>query len=147
MPLKNLTLAVLVVGMAFAAELPACAQTKNVTLFAAASLKTAFDDIAAEWQKETGKRARISYAASGPLARQIEAGAPADIFISADMKWMDYLVEKAAVKKEAVVRLLGNRLVLVAPTDSTVALQIGKNFPLDAALGQGRLAMGDVKSV
>jgi molybdate transport system substrate-binding protein len=64
------------------------AQTQSVTVFAAASLKTALDDIAAEWRKETGKTVRISYAASGPLAKQIEAGAPTGIFISADVVWI-----------------------------------------------------------
>jgi molybdate transport system substrate-binding protein len=149
MPLKNLTLAVLVVGMAFAAELPACAQTKSVTLFAAASLKTAFDDIAAEWQKETGKSARISYAASGPLAKQIEAGAPADIFISADARWMDYAVERRLIKPETRRNLLGNALVLVAPSDSEAQpLEVNAQTDLPALLGpDGRLAMSQPKSV
>src|SRR3954470_20577072 len=149
MPLKNLTLAVLVVGMAFAAELPACAQTKSVTLFAAASLKTALDDIAAEWQKETGNSARISYAASGPLAKQIEAGAPADIFISADVRWMDYVAERKLIKPESRRNLLGNALVLVAPSDSkTQPMEIDAQTDLLGLLGKdGRLAMGQPKSV
>ncbi|MBV8849561.1 MAG: molybdate ABC transporter substrate-binding protein [Methylobacteriaceae bacterium] len=128
---------------------PAQAQTQNVTIFAAASLKTALDDIAAQWQKDTGKSAKISYVASGPLAKQIEAGAPADIFISADVPWMDYVAERKLIKAETRRNLLGNALVLVAPADSkTQATPLNAQTDLNALLGSdGRLAIGEPKSV
>lgn len=134
------------VSMGLAAALPASAAEKLV-VFAAASLKGSLDDVAKLYEKKSGDTVAISYAASGPLAKQIEAAAPADIFISADTKWMDYVVKAGAVKKDAVVNLLGNRLVLVAAKDSTISLKIGKGFDLVKALGDSRLAMGEVKSV
>jgi molybdate transport system substrate-binding protein len=135
--------------LALAAPVSAPAQTPSVTVFAAASLKTAVDDIAAQWHKETGKTARISYAASGALAKQIEAGAPADIFLSADVPWMDYAAERKLIKPETRRNLLGNALVLVAPADSkTAPMQIDAQTDLLALLGKdGRLAMGQPKSV
>jgi molybdate transport system substrate-binding protein len=134
------------VSMSLAAALPASAAEKLV-VFAAASLKGSLDDVAKLYEKKSGDTVAISYAASGPLAKQIEAAAPADVFISADTKWMDYVVKAGAVKKDAVVTLLGNRLVLVAAKDSTISLKIGKGFDLAGALGSSRLAMGEVKSV
>lgn len=134
-------------GLALAtlAALPAAAA--DVTVFAAASLKTALDEVTAAWTAATGKEATVSYAASSALAKQIEEGAPADVFISADVPWMDYLSERALVRKDSIVRLLGNRLVLVAPAGSDATLGIGQGFDLLAALGDGRLAMGQVDSV
>jgi len=85
----------------------------------------------------------ISYAGSGALARQIEQGAPADVFISANVRWMDYLEERKRVATGSRVDLLRNRLVLIAPSPSLVRLTIAPNFPLAAALGRGRLAMAD----
>jgi len=123
------------------------AAAADVTVFAAASLKNALDDINAAWKAGAGKEATISYAASSALARQIEEGAPADVFVSADVPWMDYLAERDLVRKDTIVELLGNRLVLVAPADATVELEIGKGFDLLGALGDGRLAMGQVDSV
>jgi molybdate transport system substrate-binding protein len=120
---------------------------KPLTVFAAASLKGSLDDVAGLYEKKTGVKVSISFAASSALAKQVEAGAPADLFLSADLKWMDYLVEKGFVKKESVVKLLGNRLVLVGPKDSTTALKIAKDFPLAATLGDQHIAMGEVKSV
>jgi molybdate transport system substrate-binding protein len=135
--------------LALAAPIPARAEAQSVTVFAAASLKTALDDIAAQWRKETGKTARISYAASGPLARQIEAGAPADIFISADVAWMDYAAQRKLIKRETRRNLLGNALVLVAPSDSAAQpMQIDAQTDILGLLGgDGRLAMGQPKSV
>jgi molybdate transport system substrate-binding protein len=133
-------------AIAAASALPAAAAEK-VTVFAAASLKGSLDDVARAYEKKSGDTVAISYAASGALAKQIEASAPADIFISADAKWMDYVVKAGAVKKEEAVNLLGNRLVLVAARDSAISLKIGKGFGLVKALGDGRLAMGEVKSV
>jgi molybdate transport system substrate-binding protein len=126
---------------------PASAQSGNVLVFAAASLKDALDSVAAEWRKETGKTAVISYAASSALARQIEQGAPAQIFISADLDWMDYLASKSLIKAETRSNLLGNRIVLIAPKASTATVRIGPGFPLASLLGDGRLAMADVRAV
>jgi molybdate transport system substrate-binding protein len=144
-----LTLAGLATLLAIAMPVPAHAESQSVTVFAAASLKTALDDIAAEWRKETGKTARISYAASGPLAKQIEAGAPADIFISADVPWMDYAAERKLIKSETRRNLIGNALVLVAPADSKAQpMEIGAQTDFNALLGpDGRLVMGEPRSV
>jgi molybdate transport system substrate-binding protein len=125
---------------------PAMAAEK-VTVFAAASLKNALDDITAAWQKDSGKEATISYAASSALAKQIESGAPADIFISADLDWMDYVVEKKLIKEGSAKNLLGNRIVLVASKDKAEPVEIKKGFDLAKLLGDGRLAMGAVDSV
>src|SRR5262249_34662179 len=93
------------------------APTRGPAGFAAASLKNAIDAINAQWQKETGKKALISYGASSTLAKQIEQGAPAQMFISADLDWMDYLAQKSLIKPETRSNLLGNRIVLIAPKD------------------------------
>jgi molybdate transport system substrate-binding protein len=119
----------------------------NVVVFAAASLKNALDEVNAAWTADTGKQAMISYAASSALARQIEAAAAADVFISADLQWMKYLAEKNLIKSGSEVHLLGNRLVLIAPKESDVEAAIAPGFPLDKLMGEGRLAMGDVKAV
>jgi molybdate transport system substrate-binding protein len=126
---------------------PAAAQGRNVLVFAAASLKTALDEVAAQWQRETGKKVSISYAASNTLIRQIELGAPADIFISADLDWMDYGQQKDLIKPDTRSNLLGNRLVLIAPKDANVSVSIAPGFDLAAALKGGRLAMGNVDAV
>jgi molybdate transport system substrate-binding protein len=117
-----------------------------VTVFAAASLKNAFEDAAAAFTAETRVPLRFSFAASSQLARQIEQGAPADLFASADQEWMDYLAERRLIKAETRLPLLGNRLVLVAPADGpdVVALDAAA---LAAALGDGRLVTGEVTSV
>jgi len=106
---------------------PARAQ-EPVTVFAAASLKTALDAINAGWATEAGGAATISYAGSSALAKQIEEGAPADLFISADLDWMAYLAERGMIRTRSERRLLGNRIVLVAPADSTVELAIAPGF-------------------
>ena len=116
------------------------------TVFAAASMKTALDAIAAAWKAKTGKAVVISYASSGVLAKQIAAGAPADLFISADEKWMDVLAKAGAIKPDTRVNLLGNALVLVAPTGAAADLKIAKNFDLAGALGDGKLAVCTVTS-
>jgi molybdate transport system substrate-binding protein len=136
------------VGVAVAAVLAApAARAADVTVFAAASLKNALDDVSAAWKTVSGKQATIAYAASSALARQIEEGAPADVFISADVAWMDYLVERDLVRRDTVVQLLGNRLVLVAPAASGAEVGIAPGFDLPRVLGDGRLAMGQVDSV
>jgi molybdate transport system substrate-binding protein len=130
-----------------AGALPAVAQGKDVVIFAAASLKNALDDIAGQWQRETGKKVVVSYAASNTLIKQIEQSAPADIFISADLDWMDYGQQKDLIKPDSRSNLLGNRLVLIAPKDSSVSANIQPGFDLAGLLKGGRLAMGNVDAV
>lgn len=122
-------------------------QSGDLIVFAAASLKNALDAVNAEWRKETGKSARISYAASPALARQIESGAPAQIFISADLAWMDYVAEKNLIRPETRFNLLGNRIVLIAPRDKATAVDIEPGFDLAKVMGEGRLAVANVDSV
>lgn len=145
-----------VLGLSAIASLPLAApfgaaraaEAAPLTVFAAASLKGPLDRVAEAYTAESGETVVISYAATSALAKQIEAGAPADVFFSADLKWMDYLVGKGGVEKGAAVQLLGNRLVLVAPSHSTVALKIAPGFDLAGELGEeGHLAMADPKSV
>jgi molybdate transport system substrate-binding protein len=126
---------------------PGAAQTGDVVVFAAASLKNALDDIAAKWQHDSGKHAVISYGASSALAKQIEAAAPADVFISADLAWMDYLQQRKLIDSKTRVDLLGNTLVLIAPKDSDVVFTIAPGFPLAARLGDGHLAMAEPNTV
>lgn len=119
----------------------------TVTVFAAASLKNALDEVAAAFTAATGTRVTASYAASSALARQIEAAAPADIFFPADAEWMDYLVERGLIDAASRVDLLGNRIVLIAPAASPVALAVGPGMALRPALGDGRLAMASTAAV
>lgn len=130
-----------------AGQLCAHAQERPVTVFAAASLKEAMDELARRFERGGGGRVLVSYAASPALARQIENGAPADIFISADLDWMDYLEKRKLVRAATRANLLSNRLVLIAPADSKAVLTIGPRFPLAALLGDRRLAMADPDSV
>jgi molybdate transport system substrate-binding protein len=123
------------------------AVAKDVVVFAAASLKNALDDASAAYEKETGVKALISYAASSTLAKQVESGAPADIFISADLDWMDYLEKRNLIKPETRLTLLGNKLVLVAPANSTANIEIAPGFALADLLGNERLAMADPSAV
>jgi molybdate transport system substrate-binding protein len=126
----------------------ALARASDITVFAAASLKNALDDAVKRYEAKSGDKVVVSYAASSALAKQIESGAPADIFFSADLDWMDYLQEKNLIGVPSRHTLLGNTLVLIAPKDSTVSLTIAKNFPLVQALGpDGKLAMASVDSV
>jgi molybdate transport system substrate-binding protein len=117
----------------------AAAAQERVLVFAAASLKNALDEVAAQ----APVMAVASYASSSALARQIAAGAPAQVFISADLAWMDYLEQRNAIRKDSRRNLLGNRLVLIAPAGSTVQASIAPRFPLAQLLGSGRLALGD----
>jgi molybdate transport system substrate-binding protein len=121
---------------------PAAAQEK-VTVFAAASMKNALDNA----NKAYGKDVTVSYAASGALAKQIEGGAPADIFISADLDWMKYVSDKKLVKEDTKTNLLGNRLVLVAAKDGAKPVEIKQGFDLTGLLKGGKLAMGEPKAV
>src|SRR3954469_17969475 len=148
---RRRTLLALAIGLA-ALPLagPSLAQSGGPLVFAAASLKNALDDVNRQYQADTGGKATISYAASSMLAKQIENGAPADLFISADRRWMDYAQEHGLIQKQTRYDLLGNSLVLIAPKDSTLdaaQVTIAPGFPLARLLGDGRLAMGEPNSV
>ena len=127
--------------------LPAAAQ-ETITVFAAASLKNALDDADTVFTKATGVKVTVSYAASSALAKQIEAGAPADVFISADLQWMDYAAGRKLIRPDTRYNLLGNRLVLIAGRDSKLAnVQIGPGFDIAKLAGDGRIAVADVSAV
>ncbi|WP_439612286.1 molybdate ABC transporter substrate-binding protein [Reyranella sp.] len=126
----------------------AFAQGKDVVILAAASLRNALDEASADWARKTGKTTRVSYASSSALARQIEGGIPADIFISADVPWMDYVAERKLIKPASRSDYLGNQIVLIASKNSKTDLRVDKGFNLRGALGNdGRLAMGSVEAV
>src|SRR5467141_1127101 len=130
------------------AHTPAFAQDNSLTVFAAASLKNALDDIDAAYTAKTGVKVVASYAASSALAKQIEQGAPADIFASADTDWMDYSIGKKNINEPTRVNLLGNSMVLIAPKDSRIDnVTIGQGFDLANLAGDGKIATADVKSV
>src|SRR5437870_10228690 len=122
---------------------PSSAGPRPLLVFAAASLKNALDAIAERWQAENGRRATIAYAASSTLAKQIENGAPADLFISADLLWMDYLQQRGLIDPKTRFDLVGNELVLIAPKNSPAQGAIAPGLPLAAMLGGGRLALAD----
>ena len=127
---------------------PAARAAETATIFAAASLKNALDAAGKAFTAENGVTLKTSYAASSALARQIEQGAPADIFASADLEWMDYLEKKSLVRPGTRVNLLGNRIVVIAPKDATITAVPFTPAGFDAALGpDGRLATGEVTSV
>jgi molybdate transport system substrate-binding protein len=119
----------------------AAAAQPPLTVFAAASLKNSLDEVDAAYTQATGRPVTASYAASSTLARQIEQGAPADVFVSADSDWMDDAQKHGVIAPGTRTDLLSNHLALIAPTASTVTLRIGPGFPLVQALGGGRLAM------
>lgn len=122
------------------------ATDKPVIVFAAASMKTALDAVAAAWKVNIGKTASIAYASSAVLAKQIEQGAPADIFISADLKWMDYLEKAKLIRDGTRRKLLGNKLVLIEPSDADAKLEITKGFDLAGAAGDGKIAVCTLSS-
>jgi molybdate transport system substrate-binding protein len=127
---------------------PALAQDKTLTVFAAASMKNALDDIDSAYTAKTGIKISASYAASSTLAKQIEQGAPADVFVSADTDWMDYAISKKNIDEPTRVNLLGNSIVLIAPRDSRIdKVAIGPGFDLSKLAGDGKIATGDVKAV
>jgi molybdate transport system substrate-binding protein len=126
---------------------PRAATADDVLVFAAASLKNALDDASAAYQQHGGAKVNVSYAASSALAKQIESGAPADIFISADLDWMNDVQKNNAIKPETRANFFGNVLVLVEPADSTKTVDIKPGFPLASLLGDGKLAMADPDSV
>lgn len=120
-------------------SLPAAAD--QITVFAAASLKEAIDQIADDFTASTGIDVVASYAGSSALARQIEFGAPADVFISASTAWMDRLEESDHIEAETRVDLVGNRLVVIGPSSETAAFEMGPDVDLAQMLEGGRLAM------
>jgi molybdate transport system substrate-binding protein len=136
--------AVLVFGLM---PVAAIAQSHDVLVFAAASLKNALDDVSSQYQRETGRHVNISYAASSTLARQIESGAPVDVFISADVDWMDYLAKHNLIKAGTRKDVLGNKLVLISYKNNAVRATIQPGFPLAKLLNGGKLAMADTASV
>ena len=136
------------VMLASASLSPAAAEDKTITVFAAASMKNALDEIDAAYTAKTGVKFSVSYAASSVLAKQIEQGAPADVFVSADTDWMDYAITKKAINEPTRVNLLGNSIVLIAPKDSGINnVSIGQGFDLAKLAGAGKIATGDVSSV
>jgi molybdate transport system substrate-binding protein len=138
-----LVLAYILTAPAYAAD----DRSQEVLVFAAASLTNVLDEIGAAYRQQTRQTVKFSYAASSALARQLEAGARADVFFSADLEWMDYVQARSLIDRTTRRNVLGNRLALVAPVDSTIALKIAPGFALVAALGNGRLATGDPESV
>jgi len=134
--------------LTIAASLPAAeVQQPQILVFAAASLTDALQEASAAYEKAAHVKVKSSFDSSSVLARQIEAGAPADVFISADTTWMDYLQSRNLIQAASRKNLLGNQLVLIAPADSQIQLKIAPHFPLAAALAEGKLATGDPDSV
>jgi molybdate transport system substrate-binding protein len=150
-PSRRMLLCAMSAGVASAGAIlgvrPGAAQTTDVVVFAAASLKTALDIISAEWQKASGKKVVISYGASPALAKQLEQDAPAHVFIPADIDWMDYVAQKKLIRPESRVNLLGNRIVLIVPKDKGQAIEIKPGFDLAKIVGDGRLATANVDAV
>lgn len=131
-------------------SLPAAAQDQQrpaLLVFAASSLTDVLGDLSATFTARSGVPVKLSFAASSVLARQIEAGGKADVFVSADQEWMDYLQARGLIETRSRTNLVGNRLVLIAPADSRIELKIARGFRLVEALGHGRLATGDPDTV
>jgi len=147
--MTRILLGVLLLGLAVASPSLARAegQQPQILVFAAASLTDAMQEIGADYQKSAHIAVRMSFDASSTLARQIEEGARADVFFSADTEWMDYLQKRNLIQTATRRNLLGNALVLIAPAHSQTQLKIAPHFALAAALGNGHLATGDPDSV
>lgn len=140
--------ALLTIAVAFfAGPLSAAEQIRPVAVFAAASLTDAVTEVGAAFTKETGIPVKSSFAASSALARQIESGAPVGVFFSADEEWMDYLQKKRLLIPGTRRDVLANKLVLIAPADSTAKVRITSGPALLAALGSAHIATGDPDSV
>ncbi len=140
--MRTCRLALLAATLMLAPAGPA-AGAERLVVFAAASMSEAVETLARRFARRTGIPVAPSFAASSALARQIDSGAPADVFISANVRWRDYLAARGRIDRDSRCNLAGNRLVLIAPGDSPLALRIAPRFPLAAALGDGRLALGD----
>jgi len=139
-------------SLALSIMIPGAASAQNdskITVFAAASMKNALDAANQAWAKEGKPEVTVSYAASSTLANQIEKGAPADVFISADLDWMAHLKSKNMMKADSISNFLGNRLVLIAPKDSEKnrELKITAGMDLSPLLGDSKIAMGTVDAV
>ena len=140
-------LSLLILLLATVAIQPAAARDRGPLVLAAASLQESLSAAADAWAAQGHDRPLLSFAASSALARQIEAGAPADLFLSADEPWMDAIAAKGLIKRGTRVSFLTNRLVLVAPADQKSRITVRRGFPLARALGNNRLAMADPASV
>lgn len=138
---RTLLCGLAVAGLAPVWPVQISAQPRPVTVFAAVSLQNALSDVGAAYKTTTGKAVRFSFAASSALARQIEQGAPADLFVSADTDWMDYAEQRDLILQASRRNLLTNRLALIAPAKSKVALAVGRGMPIRRALGRGRLSL------
>jgi molybdate transport system substrate-binding protein len=143
---RHARLRVAIAGL-LAFGLPAKASAEDVLVFAAASLRNALNDAIDGYAKNDGDGVKVSYAASSALARQIDSGAPADIFISADPDWMNDVAKNGAIRPETRFDFLSNVLVLVEPADRKAVIDITPGFPLASLLGDGRLAMADPDAV
>lgn len=140
----------MVVLLATLALGPAGARERDrpeLLVFAAASLTNVLGDLARDWEKSSGVSVKLSFAASSALARQIEAGSDAHVFVSADQEWMDYLAARDLIDRASRRDLAGNSLVLIAPADSTTKLRLAPGFKLAEALAGGRLAVADPDTV
>ena len=145
--LRRLSLAALL-ALITVTPAPAADEKKpELLVFAAASLTNVLSELSQAFEQQAGVRVKLSFAASSVLARQIEAGGKADLFISADQEWMDYLQARNLIDKATRRNLVGNRLVLIAPADSKLELKIEPGFKLAWALGAGRLSTGDPDTV
>jgi len=138
---RNLARGVFAVALASLMTGPRVLAAETVTVFAAASMKEALDAIGRDYEARTGVKVKIAYAATSAMARQVEQGAPADVFVSADEQWMDYLAARRLIVAASRRDIAANRLVLIAPAGSSTRLRIGRGMPLGAALGTGRLAL------
>jgi molybdate transport system substrate-binding protein len=138
-----------VVALMFALTAPQIAAAQGtLTVFAAASMKNALDEANAAFGKASGVKVTASYAASSALAKQIEQGAPADVFVSADLQWMDYVAERKLIRPDTRVNLLGNKLVLIAGKNSKLDhVAIGQGFDIAKLAGGERIAVADVRAV
>lgn len=146
--LKRVSLLFAALTALFSAQAPARGQAEEaVIVFAAASLRNALDAAVKDYTNRTGASVSVSYAGSPTLARQIAQGAPADIVLSANVEWMDYLAMENVIDAASRVTLLSNSLVLVAPKESAPSLSVEPGFALTDALGDGRLAMAEMTSV
>jgi molybdate transport system substrate-binding protein len=143
----NLIALVLLGFIPIAASAPSSA-AETITVFAAASMKNALDEVNGAFAQQTGTTVTTSYAATSALMKQIENGAPAEVFISADLDWMDYGAQRNLIKSETRIDLLGNRLVLIAPKGSNIGqVSIAPGFDLAPLAGNGRIVTGDVRAV
>ena len=148
---RNVGMPILLAALCAAAALlahPARAQNASITVYAAASMKNAVDDINDVFTAKTKTRVTAVYAASSALATSIGEGTQADVFASADLDWMDYVADKKLIKPETRTNLLGNKLVLIAPKASKLdKVEIKPGFDLAKLAGDGQIATGDVRVV